>query len=61
MSPDQPMSKEELVLKEAEYNIPEDYSRKFQDSLPKRVQDVQMEVTLWMWILPLEAILFCVF
>jgi len=38
----QPTSKEELweVLKEAWYNIPEDYFRKLQDSLPKRVQDV---------------------
>ena len=41
----QPKSKEELwqVLKEAKYNISEDYKRQLQDSLPKRVQDVQRE------------------
>ena len=55
----QPTSKEELweVLKEAEYNIPEDYLRKLQDSLPKTVQDVQREVTLNS-DMPLEEILF---
>ena len=37
----QPKSKEELweVLKEAWYNIPDDYFRKLHDSLPKTVQD----------------------
>ena len=52
----QPESEEELweVLKEAKYNIPEDYWRKLQDSLPKRVQDVQRMVTE---ILTFEAIL----
>ena len=44
----QPKSKEKLweVLKEAHYNLQEDHSRKLQNNLPKRVQDVQREVTL---------------
>ena len=44
----QPNSKDELleVLKEGLYNIPEDYERKLQDSLPKRAQDLQRAVTL---------------
>ena len=58
----QPKSKEELweVLKEAWYNIPEDYFRKLQDSLPKRVKDVLSAKgghTKY-WLLPAEAILF---
>ena len=56
----QPTYKKELweVLKEAEYNIREDYWRKFQDSLPKNVQDLQREVTTDNWFLPLETIFF---
>ena len=62
----QPKSKEELweVLKKAWYNISENYFRKLQGSLQKRVQDVLSAKgghTKY-WFLPVEAIFFtCLF